>query len=79
MREMAELFLREATARPNCPEALMAHCNFGTTRWYLGDFVGAHDHYQKVLELYDRRAMPISPTGSARSRALQRKTMMRLR
>src|SRR5262249_46190751 len=25
MREMAELFLREATARPTCPQALVAH------------------------------------------------------
>jgi predicted ATPase len=54
MREMAELFLREATARPNCPEALIAHRNSGTTRWYLGDFTGAHDHYQKAIELYDQ-------------------------
>jgi hypothetical protein len=40
MRELAELVLREATARPNCPEAVIAHRNSGTTRWYLGDFAG---------------------------------------
>jgi class 3 adenylate cyclase/predicted ATPase/ABC-type transport system involved in cytochrome c biogenesis ATPase subunit len=53
MREMAELFLREATVRPNCPETLMAHRISGLTRFYFGDFAGAHDHYQRSLELYD--------------------------
>jgi predicted ATPase len=53
LREMAELFLSEATARPNCPETLIAHRNFGFTCWYFGDFAGAHDHFQKTIELYD--------------------------
>jgi predicted ATPase len=54
LREMAELFLREATAQPNCPEASIAHRNSGTTCLYFGDFAGAHDHYQKSIELYDQ-------------------------
>jgi predicted ATPase len=53
MRDLAELFLGEATARPNCPEALVAHRTFGVTCWYFGDFAGAHDHFQKTIELYD--------------------------
>jgi predicted ATPase len=53
MREMAELFLREATAQPNCPEALVAHRVSGVTCLYFGDFAGAHDHFQKIIELYD--------------------------
>jgi predicted ATPase len=53
MREMAELFLREATARPDCPETLVAHRISGITCFYFGDFAGAHDHYQKTIELYD--------------------------
>jgi len=53
MREMAELFLREATARPDCPETLNAHRIFGQTRLYCGDFGGAHKHFQKTIELYD--------------------------
>ena len=53
MREIAELFLRETTARPDCPEPVVAHRNFGTTCFYFGDFAGAHDHYQKTIELYD--------------------------
>jgi predicted ATPase len=53
MREIAEIFLRETAALPNCPEALVAHRISGTTCLYFGDFVGAHDHYQKTIELYD--------------------------
>jgi len=53
MREMAELFLREATARPDCPEALIAYRVSGVTCLYFGDFAGAHDHFQKTIELYD--------------------------
>jgi class 3 adenylate cyclase/predicted ATPase len=53
LREMAELFLREATARPNCPEALVGHRISGQTCWYFGDFAGAHDHFRKTIELYD--------------------------
>jgi len=52
-REMAELFLREATARPNCPEVLVGHRISGVTRWYLGDFADAQKHFQNTLELYD--------------------------
>jgi hypothetical protein len=54
LREMAELFLREATARPNCPETLIAHRNFGFTCFYFGDFAGAHGHFQQTIELYDQ-------------------------
>ena len=54
LREMAELFLREATARPNCPEALVGHRTSGATCFYFGDFAGAHDHFQKTIELYDQ-------------------------
>jgi predicted ATPase len=33
---------------------LVAHRISGITRWYLGDFAGAHHHYQKAIELYDQ-------------------------
>jgi len=52
-REMAELFPREAAARPDCPEALVGHRISGVTRLQFGDFAGAHDHFQKTIELYD--------------------------
>ena len=54
MREIAELFLREAVARPNCPEAVIAHRISGVSCLYFGDFAGAHDHLQKTTELYDK-------------------------
>ena len=53
MREM-ELFLREATAQRDSPEALIAHRSSGVTCLYFGDFAAAHDHFQKAIELYDR-------------------------
>jgi predicted ATPase len=54
MREMAELFLREATARPDCPEAVIAHRISGNTCFYFGDFAAAHEHFRKTVELYDQ-------------------------
>ncbi len=78
IREMAELFLREATAQPDCPEALIAHRSSGVTCWYFGDFAGAHDHFQKTIELYNRRCMAISPTGSATIPAPPRRFSTRL-
>jgi len=54
MREMAELFLREAATRPDCPETLVAHRVSGTTCLYFGDFVDAHEHFQKSIKLYDQ-------------------------
>src|SRR5262249_48444315 len=53
MREMAELFLREATARSDRPETLIAHRSSGINCLYFGDFAGAHHHFQKTIELYD--------------------------
>jgi class 3 adenylate cyclase/predicted ATPase len=53
MRDIAELFLREATARPDCPEAPVAHRVSGVTCLYFGDFAAAHEHFQKALALYD--------------------------
>jgi DNA-binding winged helix-turn-helix (wHTH) protein/predicted ATPase len=53
MREIAELFLREAIARPDCPEALIAYRMFGTTCLYFGDFGAAHQQFRKTVELYD--------------------------
>jgi len=33
---------------------LVAHRIFGSTCFYFGDFAGAHDHFQKTIELYDQ-------------------------
>jgi hypothetical protein len=42
LREMADLFLGEATARPDCPEDLVGHRPSGFTCFYFGDFSSAH-------------------------------------
>jgi predicted ATPase len=54
MREIAELFLREATARPDCSEVLVGHRMSAAASFYFGDFAGAHDHFRKAIELYDQ-------------------------
>jgi predicted ATPase len=54
MRKVAELFVREATARPDCPETLIAHRVSGCTCLQFGDFAGADQHFQKTVELYDK-------------------------
>jgi class 3 adenylate cyclase/predicted ATPase len=51
MREMADRFLREATAQLECPEATVAHRVAGFTCFYFGDFARAHEHFEKALEL----------------------------
>ena len=55
-QEMATLFLHEIEAQPHLPEACVGHRIFGTTRWYVGDFTGAHRHLATALGLYDRAA-----------------------
>jgi len=54
MREVAELFLRDVTARPDCPETLIAHRVSGCNCFQFGDFAGAHQHFQKTIQLYDQ-------------------------
>ena len=48
LREMADLFLREATAGPDCPEALIAHRISGSTCFYFGDFVRQFDRLAEM-------------------------------
>jgi class 3 adenylate cyclase/predicted ATPase len=54
LQEMAELFLREATARPDSREVVVAHRMSGTTCFYFGDFAAAHEHFRKTVERYDQ-------------------------
>jgi len=54
MREVAGLFLREATAQPDYPETLIAYRVSGCNCLQFGDFAGAHQHFQKTIELYDQ-------------------------
>jgi hypothetical protein len=53
-QETAEAFLKDATRRPGSPEAGLAHRNYGLTRWFQSDFVGAREHVERVLTIHDR-------------------------
>jgi hypothetical protein len=53
-QETAEAFLKDAARRPGSPEAGIAHRSYSMTRWFQGDFVGARQHGEQVLTIYDR-------------------------
>ena len=53
-QETAEAFLKDANRRPESPEAGIAHRSYGMTCWFQGDFVGARQHAERVLAIYDR-------------------------
>ena len=53
-QEIAEAFLRDAERQPESPIAGIAHRSYGMTCWFQGDFVGARQHTERVLEIYDQ-------------------------
>jgi class 3 adenylate cyclase/predicted ATPase len=53
MREHAAAFLREVEARPDAPEAGVAHRLTGLTKWAEGDFVGARSHLELALATFN--------------------------
>jgi len=53
MRESADEFLRAIEARPDSPEAGVAHRVNGITAWFAGDFVGASAHLERALAIFD--------------------------
>jgi predicted ATPase len=65
MREMAELFLREAASRPDCVEAVVAHRISGVTCLYLATFPAPMSIFRRPSSSTTSRAMQISPPGSA--------------
>ena len=52
MRAEATAFLREVEARPNSPEAGVAHRVTGITQQFAGEYVEARDHLEKALALF---------------------------
>jgi hypothetical protein len=73
MREMAALFLREATVRPACPEAVIAHRISGVTCLFSEISPAPISIFRRPLSSTTEHFMPISPIGSARIRAPQRR------
>jgi len=52
MRAHAEAFLSDVAARPNSPEAGVAHRIVGSTHWYAGEYREAQDHLERALALF---------------------------
>ena len=53
MRAQAAAFLADVEARPNSPEAGVAHRVQGITHWFAGEFVEARDHLGRALALFE--------------------------
>ena len=52
MRAQAAAFLADVEARPDSPEAGVAHRVQGITHWFAGEFVEARDHLERALALF---------------------------
>ncbi len=53
MREHSVAFLREVEARPQAPEAGVAHRLIGVTNWVEGDFDAARGHCEQALAIFN--------------------------
>ena len=53
MRAHAETFLGDVEARPDSPEAGAAHRAAGVTHWFAGEYVGAREHLERALALFE--------------------------
>jgi predicted ATPase len=53
MRAYAADFLADVTARPNSPEAGVAHGAQGATHWVAGEYVEARHHLECALSLFE--------------------------
>ena len=52
MRAHAAAFLSDVEARPNSPEAGVAHRAAGLTCWFAGEYREARDHLERALALF---------------------------
>ena len=52
MRAHAEAFLNDVEARPDSPEAGVAHRAAGMTCWFAGEYREARDHLERALALF---------------------------
>ena len=52
MRAHAAAFLGDVEARPDSPEAGVAHRVLGATHWFAGEYVEARDHLERALVLF---------------------------
>jgi class 3 adenylate cyclase/predicted ATPase len=52
MREHSTAFLSDIEADPDSPEAGVAHRTAGLTHWFAGEYVGARQHLERALALF---------------------------
>ena len=52
MRAHAAAFLSDVEARPDLPEAGVAHRAAGATCWFAGEYREARDHFERALALF---------------------------
>jgi predicted ATPase len=52
MRAHAETFLSDVAARPDSPEAGVAHRAAGATHWFAGEYREAQEHLERALALF---------------------------
>ena len=53
MRAHAEAFLNDVAAKPESPEAGVAHRTAGITCWFAGEYREARDHLERALALFE--------------------------
>ena len=65
MRAHAAAFLNDVAAKPESPEAGVAHRTAGITCWFAGEYREARDHLERALALFepgrDRSDFPLRP------------------
>ena len=52
MKAHAAAFLRDVAARPDSPEAGVAHNMLGSTHWFAGEYREAREHRERALALF---------------------------
>jgi hypothetical protein len=52
MRAQAATFLSDVEARPDSPEAGIAHRVQGATHWFAGEFLQARQHIERAVALF---------------------------
>ncbi len=53
MRARAETCLRDVRARPDSPEASVAHRAAGATHWFAGEYREAREHLERAVALFE--------------------------
>ncbi|MDA9427156.1 adenylate/guanylate cyclase domain-containing protein [Bradyrhizobium sp. CCBAU 53380] len=54
MEEVAEAFLSDVQSVSTPGEVGVAHCVFGVTQWFRGDYPAARMHLERAVDVYDR-------------------------